>query len=281
MATGYRLATIAMSIVDNEKAGPATDAAAQAAVRAFRDRHPALAMSPVAVVIPAYDEEACVGAVIDAIPGTYCGLAVDTIVVDDGSRDATSDVARRHGALVARREPNGGQGAAFQIGYRIAREHGARFIVTLDADGQWDPADVPAVLEPVVNGEADFVLGSRVLGDSETRARFRSLGVRVYSGLVRLLTGARVTDTSSGLRAMVAELTAVVPQHEPQYQASELLLGALACGYRVAERPVVMHERTAGESKKGHDVLYGLRYGRVLVRTWWRTRRSLASAARP
>jgi glycosyltransferase involved in cell wall biosynthesis len=261
--------------------GAAPDPAADAAVAAFRERNPGLRMSPVAVVIPALDEEASIRGVLDAIPETYCGLKVDTIVVDDGSSDTTGEVARAHGALVARREVNGGQGAAFQIGYRLAREHGAGYIVTLDADGQWDPADVPGVLEPVVRGEADLVLGSRVLGGAQRQKRIRSLGVHVYSGLVRLLTGARITDTSSGLRAMVAELTAVVPQHEPQYQASELLLGALACGYRVAERPVVMHERAAGESKKGHDVLYGLRYGRVLVRTWWRTRRSLAAAARP
>ena len=272
-----------MGIVESDTkppaAGAGSDPAAEAAVRGFCERHPGLVMSPVAVVIPALDEEACIRNVLAGIPDTYCGLAVDTIVVDDGSADATGEVARAHGALVARREVNGGQGAAFRIGYRLAREHGARFIVTLDADGQWDPADVPGVLGPVVAGEADLVLGSRVLGDAETQARIRSLGVHVYSGLVRVLTGARITDTSSGLRAMVAELTAVVPQHEPQYQASELLLGALACGYRVTERPVVMHERLAGESKKGHDVLYGLRYGRVLVRTWWRTRRSLAAAA--
>jgi glycosyltransferase involved in cell wall biosynthesis len=269
-----------MSVLAKQPAPPATDPAAEGAVRGFRAEHPALALAPVAVVIPAYDEEAAIADVLDAIPDTYYGLGVDTIVVDDGSADRTGEVARARGALVARREPNGGQGAAFQIGYRIAREHGARYIVTLDADGQWDPADVPAVLAPVVDGEADLVLGSRVLGGAETQKRIRSAGVHVYSGLVRLLTGARVTDTSSGLRAMIAELPANVPYHEPQYQASELLLGALACGYRVAERPVVMHRRIAGESKKGHDVLYGLRYGRVLVRTWWRTRRTVA-AARP
>lgn len=255
------------------------DVPGEAAVRSFDAAHFELEMSPVVVVIPALDEAESLPAVLRDIPDTYCGLGVDTIVVDDGSADATGDVARAHGALVARRESNGGQGAAFQIGYRLAREHGARFIVTLDADGQWDPADVPGVLQPVVSGEADLVLGSRVLGASETGVNLRSVGVRVYGGLVRLLTGARITDTSSGLRAMVAELTAVVPQHEPQYQASELLLGALACGYRVTERPVVMHERIAGESKKGHDLLYGLRYGRVLIGTWWRTRRSLAARA--
>ena len=125
-----------------------------------------------------------------------------------------------------------------------------------------------------MDGEADLVLGSRVLGSSETEDAVRAVGVRLFAALVRVLTGTRVTDTSSGLRAMRAELTAVVPQHEPQYQASELLIGAIGCGYRVAERPIVLHRRTAGDSKKGNNALYGLRYARVIVRTWWRTRRA-------
>jgi hypothetical protein len=98
--------------------------------------------------------------------------------------------------------------------------------------------------------------------------------VRVFGGLVTTLTGVKITDTSSGLRAMVAELTAVVPQHEPQYQSSELLLGAIYAGYRIAERPIVMHKRAAGESKKGHDIMFGVRYANVILRTWWRARRS-------
>ena len=194
------------------------------------------------------------------IPSRACGLPVDTIVVDDGSSDRTGEIAREHGAYVARRERNGGQGAAFRVGYRLAWEHGARYVVTLDADGQWDPADIPGVLRPVVDGEADFVLGSRVLGDAETGDVVRRAGVRVFAVLVRLLTGVRVTDTSSGLRAMVAEVGVSVRQEQVQYQSSELLLGAIFHGYRVAERPVVMRRRVAGESKKGHNALYGFRY---------------------
>src|SRR4051794_24373970 len=251
---------------------PPLDAAGESAVRAFRDRHPDLQLAPVAVVIAAYEEEACLGGVLDALPAEACGLRVDAIVVDDGSRDATARVAGDHGALVAVRPANGGQGAAFRVGYRIAREHGARFIVTTDADGQWDAADIPAVLQPVVEGAADLVLGSRGLGRSETGDAFRSAGVRVFAALVRALTGVRVTDTSSGLRAMRAELTAAVPQREPQYQSSELLVGAITRGFRVTERPVTMHARAAGESKKGPDLLYGARYARVLLRTWWRGR---------
>ncbi len=89
-----------------------------------------------------------------------------------------------------------------------------------------------------------------------------------------------VTDTSSGYRAMRAEVTATVPQRQVQYQTSELLIGAIYHGYRIAERPIVMRKRAAGESKKGHNLLYGARYARVILETWWRERRGAKAAAR-
>ena len=244
------------------------------AVRAFRERHPDLCFAPVVVVIPAFNEEDAIGAVLDDAPREASGLSVDTLVIDDGSVDGTARVARNAGVYVTALEENSGQGAALRLGYRLAREHGAKYIVTLDADGQWDPADVSRLLEPILADEADFVLGSRVLGRAETDDSVRQAGVRVFAFVVRLLTGARVTDTSSGVRAFVVDVTDTVRQEEPQYQASELLVGAICQGYRIAERPVVMHKRTAGESKKGHNLLYGLRYGRALLRTWWRDRGS-------
>jgi glycosyltransferase involved in cell wall biosynthesis len=251
----------------------------EAAIRRFRAEHPGLQLAPVVVVIPALNEEACIGDVLAAISEEACGLAVDTLVVDDGSSDGTGRVARAHGACVARRERNHGQGAAFRVGYRLAWEHGARYVVTLDADGQWDPADVPAVLQPVVDDEADLALGSRVLGRAETDDVVRGLGVRVFSVLARVLTGTAVSDTSTGLRAMKAAVGVTVPLEQPQYQSSELLLGALLRGYRVTERPVVMRRRTAGESKKGHNALYGFRYARAMLATWRRDRRSSALPA--
>jgi glycosyltransferase involved in cell wall biosynthesis len=246
----------------------------KAALEDFRARYPGLELAPVVVVIAALDEAGSIGGVLEEIPPEMCALGVDTLVVDDGSRDATGDIARAHEVHVARLERNCGHGVALRLGYQLAREHGARFIVTLDGDGQWDPADVPGVLAPVVADEADFVIGSRVLGRAETDDRFRRMGVPFFAALVRLLTRVKVTDTSSGLRAMRSEVTATVRQEQVQYQTSELLIGAIAQGYRVAERPVVMRPRTAGESKKGTNVLYGLRYARVIVRTWWRERRA-------
>ncbi len=229
-------------------------------------------LAPVAVVIAALDEEASLGGVLAEIPAEACGLLVETIVVDDGSTDATSAVARAAGVRVHTLERNEGHGVALRAGYRLAREGGARYIVTLDADGQWNPAELARVLQPVVDGEADFVIGSRVLGATETDDPVRQAGVHVFARLVRLLTGVRVTDTSSGFRAMRTEVTEKVPQTQVQYQTSELLIGAIFAGYRVAERPIVMRRRFAGYSKKGNNLVYGARYARVIMRTWWRER---------
>jgi glycosyltransferase involved in cell wall biosynthesis len=245
-----------------------------AAIAAFDARYENLRFAPVVVVIAAFEEEGGLGGVLEGIAPEAHGLRVDTLVIDDGSADDTSIVAEAHRVHVARLERNCGHGVALRLGYQLAREHGAQFIVTLDGDGQWDPRDVPMMIEPLVNDEADFVLGSRVLGRSDNKDAFRALGVRVFAALVRLLTHTNVTDTSTGLRAMRAEITATVRQEQVQYQTSELLIGAIYQGYRIAERPIVQHERVAGESKKGNDLLYGLRYARVVVRTWWRERRS-------
>ena len=248
----------------------------EAAIRAFRERHAGLRFAPVVVVIAALDEQDGIGSVLEGIPAEACGQRVETLVVDDGSTDRTSEVSRRHGVYVARLERNCGHGIALRVGYQLAREHGAEYIVTLDADGQWDPHELPRVLEPLVAGEADFIIGSRVLGATETEDSFRQAGVHVFAALVRVLTGVKVTDTSSGYRAMKAEITGRVRQEQVQYQTSELLIGAIFQGYRIAERPIVMHKRVAGVSKKGNNVLYGFRYARVILKTWWRER----SAAR-
>ena len=248
------------------------------AIAAFRAHEPDLALPPVAVVIAALNEEASVRAVLHALPTEACGLATAPLVVDDGSTDRTSEVARAAGARVVRLERNCGHGVALRVGYQLAREHGARFIVTLDADGQWDPTELPSVLAPVAADEADLVIGSRVLGRTETEDGFRQAGVHVFAALTRLLTGARVTDTSSGYRAMRADVTATVRQRQPQYQTAELLIGAIFAGYRVTERPIVMRKRIAGRSKKGNNLSYGARYAGVILATWWRERRAPQSA---
>jgi glycosyltransferase involved in cell wall biosynthesis len=243
-----------------------------AAVAGFAAEYGTRALGPIAVVIAAYNEQEALGGVLAAIPSTVEARPVSVVVVDDGSVDATADVAREHGVHVVAPGHNRGQGAALRLGYRIAREGGADYIATLDADGQYDPAELRTVLLPLLRGEADFVTGSRRLGREETTDNLRRAGVRFYAWLVSALTRQRITDTSFGLRAMRAGVTATVTLTQPQYQSSELLIGALAHGYRVVEVPTTMRERAAGHSKKGHNLLYGFRYGRVVLGTWIRER---------
>jgi glycosyltransferase involved in cell wall biosynthesis len=244
----------------------------EAAIADFARRYAHVEMPPLVVVIAALDEQESLPGVLDEVPREIAGQRTRVLVVDDGSADATSEVAERHGALVCRLERNCGHGVALRAGYRLAREGGCRYIATLDADGQWDPADLPAMIDLLESGAADFVLGSRRLGRTENADVLRNLGVRFFSRVITVLTGVKITDSSSGLRAMRAELTGKVRQTQPQYQTSELLIGAICQGYRVAEVPTVMRVRRAGTSRKGHDLLYGARYARVILRTYVRER---------
>ncbi len=244
----------------------------EVAIERFHEAHGHPELPPVAVVIASYKERDSISRVMQQMPKQICELEAAAIVVVDGEEDGTAEIVRAAGQYACVAPVNRGQGAALRLGYRLAREHGARYVVTGDADGQTDPADLAVVLGPVVDGSADFVNGSRRLGTTASNDAVRNLGVVVYAQVISLLTGTKVTDTANPVRALRAETTAQLTLDEPQYQASELLIGAIMSGARYAERPVRMHERTSGSSKKGGNLLYGLRYGRVVLRTWLRER---------
>ncbi len=275
-------------------AGPAGDVAVDdAAIRVMTGQYGdrVRQLPPVALVIAAYNEEGAVGPVVWSLPARVCGLDAATIVVADGCADATAKEADAAGALVADVPVNRGQGAALRLGYRIARDGGAQYIVTTDADGQYNPAEIEGMLAPVVAREADFVTGSRRLGSEETKDPIRQAGVRFFAAAISLLTGQKITDTTFGLRAMRAEVTGAVQLSQPQYQASELLIGVITHGYKVAEVPATIHRRRAGESKKGqnpfynlhipgvNNLFYGLRFSRVVFGTWWRERQRRSGPA--
>ena len=143
-------------------------------------------------------------------------------------------------------------------------------MVTVDADGQNDPSEIPELLEPVVSGEADFVIASRRLGTDETSDGVRRAGVVVFASVINSITGQRLTDTSNGFRALRIEVLEDVVLEQDQYQTAELIISAAAHKWRLGERPTVWHPRTSGESKKGHNVFFALQYARVVLRTWRR-----------
>jgi hypothetical protein len=237
---------------------------------AFAARYGDRRFPPVVIVIAAYNEAAGLPGVLASLPSEVCGLRAAVLVVDDGSTDGTSGVLVGSDVFVAACPVNRGQGAALRLGYRLGRERGARYLLTTDADGQYDAADLPGDLAPILAGNADFVTGSRVLGHQHAIDPVRRAGVHVFAWLATFLTGQRLTDTTFGLRAMRAELTGVVTLNQPQYQSSELLLGAISHGYRVLEVPGTMHLRSAGRTKKGRNLVYGSRFAKVMTSTWWR-----------
>jgi glycosyltransferase involved in cell wall biosynthesis len=246
------------------------------AARAFLEVNRPGAGAPLAIVIPAYNEEPTVGGVIAGIPPEVGGLQTEMIVVVDGAKDATATRAVQAGALVCDVRVNRGQGAALRLGYWLARARGAKVIVTIDADGQYDAHEIAALIEPIQNGTADFVSGSRRLGNELTTDATRHAGVIVFGAMISLLIRHKITDPACGLRAMRSEVTATVTLEQPQYQASELMISAALHGYRLSEVPTTMRDRGkhATATKKGGNFGYGVRFARAAVHTWRRDRKA-------
>jgi glycosyltransferase involved in cell wall biosynthesis len=222
----------------------------------------------IGVVIPAFNEESSVADVLGVIPEEIEGLAVETIVVSDGSDDATERVAAAHGALVVGRDLRRGQGAAVTLGYRVALARGAAVIATCDADGQYDPLELPRLVAPILAGEADVVHGSRILGAYESPLRGRAYGVKVFAWLTSAMTRTPITDPASGFRAFTPEALRALEFRENQFHASEVTVAAAKRGFRVKEVPCTFRERSAGVTKKPPLFRYGYGYARTLLRTW-------------
>ena len=239
--------------------------------------------APLAIVIPAYNEEATVAEVVREIPREIAGLQTELIVVVDGSSDATAASALAAGALVCDVPVNRGQGAVLRLGYWLARARGARVIVTIDADGQYEPSEIGRVAQPILDGRADFVSGSRRLGTELTTDPVRHLGVLVFGALFSVLVRHRITDPACGLRAMRPDVTETVTLEQPQYQASELMISAALNGFRLAEVPTTMRDRgsQAGRTKKDGNLRYGIRFARAALHTWRRDRRAARTRLRP
>jgi len=237
----------------------------------FRQAHlPDRFRGKIAILIPAYNEAENVGVVLDQIPAEVCGVRTEVLVVDDGSRDGTGDVAAEHGALVARHVTNRGGGAALRTGYRLMVESGAKIVVTLDADGQHRPDQMERLVKPILNGEVDMAHGSRVLGQADRNHFARELGIVFFNRLVSFITRTHVTDCSNGYRAV---RTTVLPQlvlRQEQFHTSEFMIEAIKRGIPAKEIPITVEQRLHGHSKKPAVFRYGVGFANAIVRTWLR-----------
>jgi hypothetical protein len=225
---------------------------------------------PVMVVIPALNEADSLRALLPRIPRNIAGQEVNILVIDDGSNDGTSDVALGQGCIVARNPINRGQGAASRVGYRTLAQHGVDIGITMDGDGQHRPEDIDTLIAPLLTGEADLVIGSRILGSSDIDSRIRYAGVHLFSRLISLLIGQRITDCSSGFKAFRLDPMRRLLLKEDQYQSSEVIIEAAKRGLKLKEVPIHIAVREHGESRKGRTLAYALFFLKTILKSWFR-----------
>jgi glycosyltransferase involved in cell wall biosynthesis len=223
------------------------------------------------VYLPALNEAATIGEVLDAIPAAIPGVsALTKIVVDDGSIDETEAIARRHGALVVRHPRNLGTGRAFISGVQAALTEGADIIVGMDADGQFSPADIPALVAPIVKGEADVALCTRFGDGSQLTGRMpiaKRFGNWLVCRIISITAGQRFTDVSCGFRAFTRDAALRVDVHSDFEYIHESLLTWRRFGKRIVEVELAVRaERAVGSSHILASVSsYALRSGPVLL----------------
>jgi hypothetical protein len=228
----------------------------------FRDR--------IAIVIPAYNEEDNIAHVLQRIPDSVCGVGTAVLVMDDGSRDRTGELAREHGAAVARHVTNLGGGAALRTGYRLMVDSGARIVVTLDADGQHRPEEMDKLVQPILDGTVDMAHGSRVLGHAEPNHYAREMGIVFFNRLVSAITRTKVTDCSNGYRAVRATVLPQLVLRQEQFHTSEFMIEAIKRGIPATEVGVTVDQRLHGHSKKPAVIRYGLGFTNAIMRSWLR-----------
>ena len=227
-------------------------------------------IKPITVIIPALNEAESLREILTRMPSQVCGVDVGVLLVDDGSTDGTADVATAMGSSAVKNPINRGGGAALRLGYDVAVAGGAEIIVTMDADGQHVPEEIEALVRPILEDRWDFVIGSRVLGSHEKDSVVRIAGVHLFSRLINFLAGTNISDCSSCYRAFKVDRIRELHLVQDQYYAPEAIIDAAKKGLRIGEVPITILRRKFGESKKGRNWSYGLRFARTIIKTWWR-----------
>lgn len=200
--------------------------------------------------IPAYNEKRHIGEIV----AKTLQYVDQVIVVDDGSEDGTGERARRAGAQVVTHDKNSGKGVAINTAFNFAREINPGAMVLLDADGQHSPEEIPNLLDPVLNNQADMVVGSRFLKSNQI-PKYRMLGQTVLNITTNLGSGIKLTDTQSGFRSFSRKAIERMVFNETGFAVeSEMQFRANRCGLKVAEVPI---NTNYDEKVKRNPVVHG------------------------
>lgn len=205
--------------------------------------------------MPAYNEAATVGSVVSRVRETLPG--VEVVVVNDGSSDATREVAEGAGAKVLSLPFNLGIGGAVQTGLKYAHRHGFEVAVEIDADGQHDPMYAQRLVKALTASRADMLIGSRFVASSTYRSSWlRLIGIRIFSHLIKIVSGARIYDSTSGYRAYSRRALKFLAQQYPaDFPEPESIVMLLNAGFTIQEMPMDMNHRQGGESVVGKSDL--------------------------
>lgn len=202
----------------------------------------------VLIIIPAYNEEKTIEKVVDELKGH--NFDYDYLIVNDGSTDKTGEICLARGFNAIHLPINLGVGGGMQAGYKYAYENGYDIAMQMDGDGQHDPGFIPALIAPVSDNSADYVIGSRYLEKKGFQSScLRRQGIKLLNSIIYLFSKLRIKDATSGFRVVNRELIRLFSQNYAQdYPEPEAIIQAAARGYRIMELPVIMRERIAGES---------------------------------
>lgn len=205
-------------------------------------------MKKVLIMIPAYNEEANIERVTDELIRSC--PQYDYVIINDCSKDGTEDILKKRGYNYISLATNLGIGGAVQSGYLYAAENDYDIAVQLDGDGQHDPAYISKLIEPILNGEADIVIGSRFIEKNGFQSSAaRRAGIKVIRGVIRLCCGVSVTDPTSGFRACGRKAAEFFSKnYSNDYPEPEAIVSSALEGFRIGEVPVIMRERGGGVS---------------------------------
>lgn len=198
------------------------------------------------------------------------------ILIDDGSNDKTSEIANYLGATVLHHTQNMGVGAAMRTGTNYAKKVKPDLVVSLDGDGQHKPSDIPKIIQPILSGQADFVLGSRFLQGDPPMPLIKLAGNKLLSLLVSILTNVRVTDAQSGFRALRGEALIALNLEGNKTYVQEMIIELCLKGYKLKEVPIIVMPRKYGSSKVTSSIIkYIIKSLLTIFRAYRRTSKKI------